>query len=169
MSHWGKATGRRPLVGNKTTGSCVPMVLLVAAFGKSDKVERQASKAGAGDLWSGIRPLCEPVPSEVLFRGVSLFDDFPVDDLPEGREMGGTSILVIQIIRMFPDIKGQQRLQALHHGIRSSRLLCDDQVAVSIRRQPHPARAKEPYAFGFEFCLKSLKAPPLLLNLRPHT
>ena len=116
MSHWGKATG-----------SCVPMVLLVAAFGKSDKVERQASKAGAGDLWSGIRPLCEPVPSEVLFRNVSLFDDLPIDDLPEGREMSSTSILVIQIIGMLPDIKGQQRLQALHHGIGRPLLLGNNQ------------------------------------------
>ena len=66
---------------------------------------------------------------------------------------------------MLPDIEGQQRLQSLHHRIGCPLLLRDYQVAISISRQPYPARAEQSYAFCFKLSLEGLHTTPLLLYL----
>ena len=66
---------------------------------------------------------------------------------------------------MLPDIKGQQRLQPLHHRIGRPLLLRDNQVAISISRQPYPARAKQTNTLSFKLSLESLETSPLLHNL----
>ena len=55
------------------------------------------------------------------------FNNLPINNLPQRRQMRSPSILVIQIISMLPDIKGQQRLQTLHHGIGCPLLLGNNQ------------------------------------------
>ena len=43
-----------------------------------------------------------------------------------------TTVLIVQIVRMLPDIKGQQGLQALLNRIGSIRLLRDNEFALCI-------------------------------------
>ena len=67
---------------------------------------------------------------EGLKGGVAVLDDLPVDDLPEGGEMGGTTVLVVQIVSVFPDIKREEGGKTLYDWVGRSLLLGDDQRAV---------------------------------------
>ena len=78
---------------------------------------------GLGDRQNGVSPtgvlqslrLCESEHTSSRVDGGGLIcpplkprcDNPPIDNLPKRREMSSTTILVIQIIRMLPDIKGQ--------------------------------------------------------------
>ena len=62
--------------------------------------------------------------------GVAVLDDLPVDDLPEGCEMGGTTVLVVQIVGVLPDIEGEEGGETFCDGVGRSWLLGDDQRAV---------------------------------------
>ena len=79
--------------------------------------------------------------------------------------MGGTTILVVQIIGVLPYIEGEERLQALHDGVRGSLFLGDDQGTICVGREPDPARAKESHALGLEICHEGIETSPLLVNL----
>ena len=79
--------------------------------------------------------------------------------------MSSATVLIVQVIGMLPDVEGQQRLQTLHHRIRRPWLLRDYQVAISISRQPYPARAEQSYALSLKLSFESLHTTPLLLYL----
>ena len=36
---------------------------------------------------------------------VPIFNNTPVNDLPEGLQVGGSAILVVQVVGVFPDIE----------------------------------------------------------------
>ena len=67
---------------------------------------------------------------EGLKGGVAVLDDLPVDDLPEGGEMGGTTVLVVQIVGVLPDIEREEGGETFCDGVGRSWLLGDDQRAV---------------------------------------
>ena len=71
--------------------------------------------------------------------------------------MIGTTILIIQIVGVFPYIEGQQWLQAALYRIGGIRLLGDGQLTIVVCRQPHPARAEQRGTLLLEFLLESLK------------
>ena len=93
------------------------------------------------------------------------FDDFPVDDLPEGGEMGGAAILVIQIVCVFPDVEGEEGVEAFGDGVVGAGFLGDDQSTVFLCGEPYPAAAEEGDAFGFELGFEGVEGAPLLLDL----
>ena len=62
----------------------------------------------------------------------SFFYDVPVNNLPKRGEMIGPTILVIEVVGMFPDVEGQQGLEAFLNGIGGVHLLRDDEFAVLI-------------------------------------
>ena len=96
---------------------------------------------------------------------IAAFDGLPVEDLPEGGEMGGTAVLVVEIVGVFPDVEGEQGFEALGDGVVRSGLLGDDQGAVFLCGEPHPAAAEEGDAFGLELGLEGIHTPPLLQDL----
>ena len=93
------------------------------------------------------------------------FDDFPVDDLPEGGEMGGAAVLVVEVVGVFPDVEGEEGVEAFGDGVVGAGFLGDDQSTVFLCGEPYPAAAEEARAFGFELGLECLRTPPLLSYL----
>ena len=65
---------------------------------------------------------------------IALFDDIPIDNLPERSQMVRATVLIVQIVGMFPYIKSQQRLQTLLNGIGSIWLLRNDEFAILVCR-----------------------------------
>lgn len=68
-----------------------------------------------------------------------LGDEIPVDEIPESIEVIRTAIAEVNIISMFPDVTGHQRLEALFHRISSRTFLRDDQLAGFVFGQKRPA------------------------------
>ncbi len=79
--------------------------------------------------------------------------------------MGGTAVLVVEVVGVFPDVEGQEGFEALGDGVASVRFLGYHQGAVGVGGEPDPAATKEAHAFCFEFCLEGIQASPLLYNL----
>ena len=52
--------------------------------------------------------------------------------------MGGTAVLVVEIIRMFPHIHCQQRLETFGDRVIGVRFLRDNEFAILVGREPHP-------------------------------
>ena len=97
---------------------------------------------------------------------VPLRDDIPVDDAPQGLEVVGAAVLVVEVVGVLPDVEGQEGLQAADDGIEGAGLLGDVQGAGLVGAQPHPAGPEEPGALGLEFGLECLERAPLLRDLR---
>ena len=95
----------------------------------------------------------------------SLLYHLPIQNLPELCKMGSTTVLVVEVISMLPNVESQQRFQPLGHRVKSTRFLCNDQRAINLSGQPYPATAKETYTLGNKLFFKSIDTPPLLLNL----
>ena len=57
---------------------------------------------------------------------IAIFDDFPIDDLPKGGEMGGAAVLVVEIVGVLPDVEGEQGFEAFGDGGVGTGLLGDD-------------------------------------------
>ncbi len=97
--------------------------------------------------------------------GVSCFYLFPIHDVPEGMELGGAAVLVVEVVGVFPDVEGEQGPQAAGDGVAGVGLLGDLQGAVLVGGEPDPAAAEEGDAAGFEFGLEGGEAPPLFVDL----
>ena len=54
-----------------------------------------------------------------------------------------TSVLIVQIVGMFPYVEGEQGSETLCQRIASIGFLRDDELTIFIHRQPHPTRAEE--------------------------
>ena len=54
-----------------------------------------------------------------------LVDDIPIDDRPEGAEIVGTGVAVVDIVGVFPHIGRQERAKAAQNGVGSVWLLRD--------------------------------------------
>ena len=79
--------------------------------------------------------------------------------------MGGAAVLVVEVVGVLPDVKGEERFEALGDGVIGAGLLGDDQGAIFLRGEPYPAAAKEGDAFGLELGLEGIHTPPLLQDL----
>lgn len=99
---------------------------------------------------------------------ITFINHLPVHDLPKFGKMGGTTVLIIEIIGVLPNVEGQKGLQALGNGVGSAGFLRDDQGAISLSGEPYPAAAKKAYAFGNELFFESVETPPLLHDLIDH-
>ena len=61
-----------------------------------------------------------------------VFHNFPVDDFPKVGEVFRASVLVVQVVSMFPDIEAQQWFHTLSDRVASVGFLDDDQFSVLV-------------------------------------
>ena len=98
------------------------------------------------------------------FISIPLFQLCPVDDLPEGGQVGGAAVLVVQVVSVLPNVEGQEGLEAAGDGVAGAGLLGDLQGAVGGGGKPYPAAAEKACAFSFEVCLEGIEGAPLGLD-----
>ena len=99
-----------------------------------------------------------------LFR-VPILDFAPVQNLPEGGEVGSPTVLVIQVVSMLPDVKGEDGLEAVGHRVVCISELGNGELAFVVGLQPDPAGTEEGCALGFELRLEGVHATPLFFDL----
>ena len=80
---------------------------------------------------------CFLLQKRCLFQ-ITTIDFVPVDDLPEGMEMGSTAVTIVDVIRVLPDIHRQEGFETLRNGVAGIGFLRDDEFAVFVCSQPHP-------------------------------
>ena len=90
--------------------------------------------------------------------------DVPVDDFPEGCDVLGTAVSVIDVVGVLPDVNGEERLEALNDGVAGVGLLGDDELAVGVSGKPGPAGAKEPGRLGGELLLEGVERAELCID-----
>src|SRR5262249_33564667 len=76
-------------------------------------------------------------------------DLVPVDDAPEGRDVAGTAILVVEVVRVLPDVEPEERHVAVHDRavLIRGRLPLE---AGPIPAEPRPAGAEATHRRGRE-------------------
>ena len=79
--------------------------------------------------------------------------------------MGGTAVLIVEVVGVLPDIEGEQGLVASGDGVAGIGLLGDVKGAFFIGGEPYPAAAEEGDALGLELGLEGVEGAPLLLDL----
>ena len=95
---------------------------------------------------------------------VTLVDDLPVDELPEGSEMVGTTVLIIHIVSVLPNVEGEQWAESASDRVLCVWFLSDDEFAICVGRKPNPSRTEEGGAFLCEFLLESFETTELCFN-----
>ena len=96
---------------------------------------------------------------------VPFFQHGPVDEGPEGLELGGAAVLVVEVVGVLPAVEGEDGLEAFGEGVAGAGLLGDGEGAVRRGGEPDPAGAEEPDAFGDEVVLEDVEGAPLLHDL----
>ena len=79
--------------------------------------------------------------------------------------MGGAAVLVVKVVGVLPDVKGEDGLEAAGEGVAGAGFLGDGECAVGGAGKPYPAAAEEADAFGFEVGLEGGEGAPLALYL----
>ena len=97
-----------------------------------------------------------PVPS---------FHHAPIDNLPQGLEVRGAAVLVVEVVGVFPDVEGEEGAEAVGDGVVGAGVLADGQGAGGIGLEPHPPGAEEADALGDELLLEGLEGAPLGFDL----
>ena len=97
-----------------------------------------------------------PVPS---------FHHAPIDNPPQGLEVRGAAVLVVEVVGVFPDVEGEEGPEAVGDGVVGAGVLADGQGAGGIGLEPHPPGAEEADALGDELLLEGLEGAPLGFDL----
>ena len=79
--------------------------------------------------------------------------------------MGGAAVLVVEVVGVFPDVEGQEGLEAVGGGVVGAGVLADGKSAVGIGLEPDPAGAEEGGAGGDERGLEGGEGAPLAGDL----
>ena len=95
---------------------------------------------------------------------VPFLHDVPIDNPPEGLEVGGAAVLVVEVVGVFPDVEGQEGLEPMGGGVVGAGVLADGQGAIGIGLEPDPAGAEEGGAGGDEGGLEGGEGAPLGLD-----
>lgn len=99
-----------------------------------------------------------------LFGSVARFNDVPVDDLPDGSQMVGTAVLIVEIVGMFPHVDAHERLEVMTNGVAAVHFLRDDKLTVFVGGEPHPTRTEECSTLLLEFLLEGIKRTKLRVD-----
>lgn len=106
----------------------------------------------------------------MLLCGESCLDFFPVDDIPEVLDVLRPSIPIVDIVRMFPDVAGQQWSRISRHWCLCVRCRYDIECPIGSLDEPCPSRSEGLYRFFAEFFLKILeRCPPRLYRFEECT
>src|ERR1700748_866909 len=89
----------------------------------------------------------------------------PVYDVPPGFDVVRTSILIIEVVGVLPNVHAEDRFGAVHQRTVLVRRRDDFQFAVLTLDQPGPATAESTSAGGGEFLLKPAKAAKCRLDI----
>ena len=95
----------------------------------------------------------------------SPFHHSPIDNLPQCLQVGRPTVLVVEVVCMFPNVEGKKGAEPVGDRVIGAGVLADGQCAGRIRLEPDPARAEEGGAFLHEFSLEGVEAPPLFDDL----
>lgn len=85
----------------------------------------------------------------------------PIDNSPQGLEVRGAAVLVVEVVGVFPDVEGQEGFEAVGDGVVGAGVLADGQGAGGIGLEPHPAGPEEADALGDELFLEGFEGAPL--------
>ena len=72
----------------------------------------------------------------------ALVDLVPVDDVPPGREIFGTAVVVFQVVGVLPDIVAEDGIQALRDRAVLIRRADDLHFAAGLAGEPNPSAAE---------------------------
>ena len=61
----------------------------------------------------------------------------PIDNLPQGLEVRGAAVLVVEVVGVFPDVEGEEGAEAVGDGVVGAGVLADGQGAGGIGLEPH--------------------------------
>src|SRR5689334_14688322 len=86
--------------------------------------------------------------SEFLRHGI------PIDHVPPRGHVVRTLVLVLQVVRVLPDVESEQRLLTFHQRIVLIRRARDRELAVALVDQPRPARPESTRRRGGELLLE---------------
>ncbi len=92
------------------------------------------------------------------------FNHAPVHNLPKCGYVLGATVLVVQVVGMFPNVEAQQRDVSVAYGVVSVGLLYDDKGAVLLHGQSGPSRTKEVDGTALKLQLEVGKRVPLLAD-----
>ena len=96
---------------------------------------------------------------------VPFLDHAPIDNPPEGLEVRGAAVLVVEVVGVFPDVEGEEGAEAVGDGVVGAGVLADGQGAGGIGLEPDPAGAEEADALGDELFLEGFEGAPLGFDL----
>ena len=65
-------------------------------------------------------------PVQAGLAAVPFFQDGPVDEGPEGLELGGAAVLEVEVVGVLPDVEGEQGVEAFGEGVAGVGFLGDD-------------------------------------------
>ena len=100
---------------------------------------------------------------------VARLNNIPIDNAPQSLQMGGTTVLVVQVVGVFPNVKSKKWFQTFCQRISGILLLGDKEFTALIGREPHPAAPEKPHAFSLKLRLEVFHAVPLPLYLPENT
>jgi len=89
----------------------------------------------------------------------------PIHNPPQGIQVHGAEVLVVEVVGVFPDVEGQERGEAAGDGVGGAGFLGDVEGAVGGGGEPDPAGAEEGDAGGGEDGLEGIDRAPLFLDL----
>src|SRR4029077_6691526 len=100
-------------------------------------------------------------PLEGLF--VAAVDLVPVDDVPEGLDVFGPAVLVLQVVGVLPDVEAEDRGVAADEGRVLVRQAVEHEPLVDAD-QPRPAAAEVVQGHGVELALELLEGAEGVLD-----
>ena len=74
--------------------------------------------------------------------------------MPEGGEVVGAAVLIVEIVGVLPDVEGEEGLEVVKEGVVGVGFLGDDEFAVGADAEPDPAGAEEGGATVLELMLE---------------
>ena len=89
----------------------------------------------------------------------------PIDNPPQGLEVRGAAVLVVEVVGVFPDVEGEEGAEAVGDGVVGAGVLADGQGAGGIGLEPHPPGPEQADALGDELLLEGFEGAPLGFEL----
>jgi hypothetical protein len=86
-----------------------------------------------------------------------LLGSLPVDNIPNGREVLGLAILVLQVVRVLPGINTKDRAELANDWVLVGVGLDADVAGLHVLHQPRPARALDTRERSIELALQLIE------------